>query len=439
VDISLYINQSDGFKTFGTTLSGDPLLPAQALSQALDKPFIKEQSYQGQEYAVYAYRVDDYTGNAVGVLEIGMDRSHYLSATNSARNTAILVGVLALVGGVIIATFIGRLITGPLVRTVDAMNEIAQGGGDLTQRLDESGDNEISRLGRAFNNFSEKVRQTVSQVSVSTDHLSKASKDMSSIVEVTNRETEKEQLEANQVVAAMSQMTATVQEVARNASEAASAAKQANDASTQGRQVVASTIESIQNLSSEVHTAANVIGQLEKDSENIGTVLDVIRGIAEQTNLLALNAAIEAARAGEQGRGFAVVADEVRNLASKTQQSTEEIHQMIEKLQNGARSAASAMGESRERADSSVAQASQAGDSLEVIDSSVSMINDMNTQIATAAEEQSTVVEEINRNIMNISEVINHTVEGSQKTSLASQELDRLANELQQLVSQFKV
>ena len=439
VDISLYIINDNGFKTFASTLNGDALLSQKDLQTALDNPVVAQQTYNETPMAVYAYRVNDFNGNAVGVLEIGMDRSHYAAAINNARNTTVFISAAAVVAGLIIAAFIGRLIGGPLCQTVEAMNEIAQGGGDLTRRLDESGDNEISRLAKAFNSFAEKVRAMVSQVYGSTTQLASAAEEMSAIMEETNRGTQQQQSETSQVVAAMNQMTATVQEVARHATEAASAANNADLASTEGKQVVINTMKAIESLSSEVHSAANVITQLEKDSENIGTVLDVIKGIAEQTNLLALNAAIEAARAGEQGRGFAVVADEVRTLASKTQQSTQEIQEMIEKLQAGAQTAVKVMDDSRAKAEESVTQAAQAGSSLEVITNSVSLIKDMNTQIATAAEEQSAVAEEINRNVVNISEIVDRTAEGASQTSMASEELAKLAGELQHLVNAFKV
>lgn len=439
VDISLYIKDADGFKKFASTLSGKSLLSTSELSSALSAPVISQYDKDDQQLAVYAYRVNDFNGNAVGVMEIGMDRSHYVTAINSARNTAILVGLATLILGALIAAFIARQIVVPLNRAVDAMNEIAEGDGDLTQRLDESGNNEISRLAHAFNNFAEKVRGMVSQVYGSTTQLASAAEEMSLVMEETKRDTLQQQSETSQVVTAMNEMTATVQEVARHATEAATAASNADHASVDGKKVVLSTMNAIEALSSEVHSAANVISQLEKDSENIGTVLDVIKGIAEQTNLLALNAAIEAARAGEQGRGFAVVADEVRTLASRTQQSTQEIQTMIENLQVGAQSAVKVMDESRAKAEDSVSQAAKAGGSLEEITHSVSQINDMNTQIATAAEEQSAVAEEINRNIVNISEIVDRTADGANQTSIASEELASLAAQLQQLVNQFKV
>jgi len=439
VDISLYTNANGKFKKFGSTLAGEPLLKADELTSALRNPLAVKRTYNDQPLAVYAYKIDDFNGNAVGVLEIGMDRSHYVSAINGARNTAIVIGIGALIVGLMIAGFIARLIGGPLCQAVEAMNEIAQGGGDLTRRLDDEGDNEISRLSKAFNSFAEKVRAMVSQVYGSTTQLASAAEEMSVIMVETHRDTQQQQSETSQVVTAMNEMTATVQEVARNATEAASAASSADIASAEGKQVVINTMSAIESLSSEINEAANVISQLEKDSENIGTVLDVIKGIAEQTNLLALNAAIEAARAGEQGRGFAVVADEVRTLASRTQQSTQEIQEMIEKLQVGAQSAVKVMDESRTKAEDSVTQAAKAASSLETITNSVSLIKDMNTQIATAAEQQSAVAEEINRNILNISEIVDRTADGASQTSTASHELADLAIQLQQLVNQFKV
>ncbi len=439
VDIALYTSSDQGFQRFASTLGDAELLSGQQLTEALSKPFQINDEFQGKPVSIYAHRVVDYSGKPIGVLQIAMDRSHYVDQLEATTGTVVAVAVVALVAGLLVALFVSSLIGGPLCKTVMAMNEIAEGEGDLTRRLDETGDNEISRLARAFNNFAEKVRLTVSQVYGSTTQLASAAEEMSAITVETTRGTTQQQSETAQVVTAMNQMTATVQEVARHATDAAEAASSADTASAEGKQVVMDTMRAIENLSSEVHSAATVISQLETDSENIGTVLDVIKGIAEQTNLLALNAAIEAARAGEQGRGFAVVADEVRTLASKTQQSTQEIQDMIEKLQQGAMSAVKVMDDSRQKAEETVAQAARAGVSLEAITEAVARIKDMNAQIATAAEEQSAVSEEINRNVVSISDIVNHTAEGAQQTAVASEELASLAGQLQQLVNQFKV
>ena len=233
-------------------------------------------------------------------------------------------------------------------------------------------------------------------------------------------------------------MTTTIQEVARNAAEAANAATTALAQTEKGQGVVQSTIDSIGGLASEIDRAASVINELEAQSVNIGSVLDVIRGIAEQTNLLALNAAIEAARAGEQGRGFAVVADEVRTLASRTQESTEEIQGMIESLQTGSQQAVKVMQESNVQAQTTVEQASEAGGALSDISSSVTTINDMNMQIANAAEEQGLVSEEVNRNVIRMNDEQGRVSESSAQISRAGEDLAQLAAQLQQLVQQFR-
>lgn len=439
VDISLYMKDGSGFKKFASTLDDMQLTSTKNMQNALDKPFISEVSIGELDLATYAFKIEDFNKQPIGILEIAMDRSHYAEKINSARNVAIILGASSMVAGLFVAILIASMIGKPLCQTVEAMREISEGEGDLTRRLDDSGNNEISRLATAFNNFAEKVRSMVSQVYGSTTQLSSAAEVMSVIVDETNRATQQQQTETSMVVTAMNEMTATVQEVARHATDAAEAANNADKFSTEGKQVVNSTMQSIESLSTEVHSAANVIGQLEKDSENIGAVLDVIKGIAEQTNLLALNAAIEAARAGEQGRGFAVVADEVRTLASRTQQSTQEIQEMIEKLQAGAQSAVKVMNDGRAKAEKSVDQAAKAGSSLESITNAVSLIKDMNMQIATAAEQQSAVAEEINKNIVNISDIVDKSVDSAGQTASASNELAQLSSELQQLVNQFKV
>jgi len=245
--------------------------------------------------------------------------------------------------------------------------------------------------------------------------------------------------ETEQVATAMNEMAATVQEVARNASEAAGAASHADNEAGAGRAVVRETTASIENLAHEVESAAQVVQQLANDSESIGAVLDVIKGIAEQTNLLALNAAIEAARAGEQGRGFAVVADEVRTLASRTQDSTKEIEGMIEQLQNGARNAVEVMENGREKARTGVDQTKQAVQALDAITKAVATINQMNTQIASAAEQQRATTEEMNRNIININQIAEQTATSAIQTTTASDELARLSAQLQSLVNQFKL
>jgi methyl-accepting chemotaxis protein len=237
----------------------------------------------------------------------------------------------------------------------------------------------------------------------------------------------------------MNEMAATVQEVSRNAQYAADGALKADEEARNGAAVVTETIAAINSLSGNVENASEVIQRLEAESENIGSVLDVIRGIAEQTNLLALNAAIEAARAGEQGRGFAVVADEVRTLASRTQQSTSEIQEMIERLQQGSKNAVAVMEEGRRQTQAGVEQAARAGQTLQDITAAITSIRDLNTQIASAAEQQASVAEEINRSIVSINEVADETSLGMREAAMSSNQLTQYASQLQSLVERFEV
>ena len=440
VDIGLYLFETGDFNLFGSTRKDGMLLSTAQMREAMNTaPVIDRISTSSGEYAVYLQVVRDYSGKAIGVMEISMDRSGYVAAINTARNATLGIAALAIAIGLILAYFIGYSITCPIRQAVQAMEDISHGEGDLTRRLEQKGKNEISDLAGAFNTFAAKVQAMVQEVMRSVEQISTASEEMSLITDETSREVLKQQSETDQVATAMNEMTATVQEVARHAAQAAESARQADNEARDGKKVMQQTLNAMDNLASEVENAAEVIHTLEQESEQIGTVLDVIRGIAEQTNLLALNAAIEAARAGEQGRGFAVVADEVRTLASRTQASTQEIQQMIERLQAGANNAVKAMEAGRSQAKNGVTQASQAGVSLETITKSVATISDMNMQIASAAEEQSSVAEEINRNIATISQSADNTAHGAQQTATAGEELARLAAQLQTLVGQFKV
>ncbi|MBX8622912.1 methyl-accepting chemotaxis protein [Pseudomonas glycinae] len=350
-----------------------------------------------------------------------------------------MVGLIIAGLGLLVIWLVGHGIARPLKQMVTMLDDIAQGEGDLTRRLTSDRNDELGSIAKGFNTFLAKLQGMITQVVASVQSVSDSSEHTADIAIRTNIGIQKQMAEIDQVATAVQEMTATAQDVARNATQAAQAASHADQAASQGMQIVRDTSNSIGVLAVEIGKAVDVVQTLAKDSENINAILIAIRGIAEQTNLLALNAAIEAARAGEQGRGFAVVADEVRNLAQKTQQATEEIQSMIQQLQQGTRDVVRVMEDSQNRTDESVQHAAKAAEALETITQAVSVINDMNTQIASAAEEQSAVADDINRNVINIGQVANEVAGGADESSSASADLTKLAEQQRRLINQFKV
>jgi methyl-accepting chemotaxis protein len=355
----------------------------------------------------------------------------------SLRNT-VIVSLLVMIALVGTTFYIMINAVRMLPRVVEELQHIADG--DLSERacIEHNGD-EIGALCAGLEYMKERLRGVMALMSSTSGQLAGAAEQMTAVSEQTLQAINRQQGEINQVATAMAEMSATAHEVAENASHTSESAREADSEAQQGQGVVRQSVNGISNLAQNVLEASEVIHRLDQDSEQIGSILDVIRGIAEQTNLLALNAAIEAARAGEQGRGFAVVADEVRTLAQRTQKSTQEIQGMIEQLQTGARNAVQVMEQGRQRTDESVEQSSRAGSSLDVITTAVSRITDMNLQIASAAHEQSMVAEEMTRNVTQINQMADETAEGARQTEQTSRELFGLANELQGLVQQFKV
>jgi len=439
-EIALIMEHKGRMKTIGSTMKNILPVSTQQLTSALKGATIVSQAhFNNKSYAIFARLVKDTNNQPVGVIVIGLDKSTYAAQLHKALVAILGIGLLAIIIGLLAAWLISRSITQPLKTSVAAMHDIAEGEGDLTQRLKADGRDEISQLARAFNRFVEKLHGIMLSVSESVNQLSDSAAHMSDMSQQTLDGAEKQQIETEQVVTAMNEMSATVQDVARHAVEAAGSANEASTQAHDGKQVVSTTVLAIEALSKEVNQASEVIRLLEKDSEAIDTVTAVIRDVAEQINLLALNAAIEAARAGEQGRGFAVVADEVRTLANRTQESTIKIRELIEKLQSRASEAVTVMESNQQRAQASVEQAAIAGDSLQAINTAVHTITDMNTQIASAAEEQSSVAEEINKNLVNISDIANQSTDNVKQTSKSSIELSSLAAELQRLVSNFKL
>ncbi len=351
-----------------------------------------------------------------------------------------VLGFSVLYGFGLIALFFGMrtLVLKPLDKSVLMFEDLARGDGDLTKRLSEKAIGELGKLATYTNIFVEKVQNDVTLVGQTVEHLAATSTQLKGSTETTQQVMAKQQAETDQVATAIDQMSATIIEVARNAVTAADSAQQADEQAQNGSRVVQETIAVIGNLANEIERAAGVINQLENHTETISQVSGVISGIAEQTNLLALNAAIEAARAGEQGRGFAVVADEVRALAKRTQVSTTEIQSTIEQLQSSSKQAVDAMQSSQQQANVSVEQAQNAGSSLEEITAEVANISNMNIQIASAAEEQGAVSEEINRSVVNIRQVSDQTVVEMNSLTQAGDNLFNVVSELNTLLARFK-
>ncbi|MFT2092289.1 methyl-accepting chemotaxis protein [Paraglaciecola sp. 2405UD69-4] len=367
----------------------------------------------------------------------------YIKQASASGESMISIGFILAVFTIVLlfATAIPIVngLKGSIVQVVDSLKDIAKGDGDLTVRLTSKNKDEIGELVHWFNEFMEKLQSIVKDIVESTLPLSQLAQNLNQLTEDTNKIIDIQQRSAAQAKEAVDDMSESVNAVAASAAEAATAAVDASTAASDGQEVVNHTVQSIQELAANVDDSAEVISKLEADSNQVGVVLDVIKGIAEQTNLLALNAAIEAARAGEQGRGFAVVADEVRTLASRTQQSTEQIQSTIEQLQDAARSAVSAMAKGTERASTSVETANKAGTSLTAITETINRITSMNDQIAHSTGDQQSVAETISSNVDAIHQKITEIASSSKEIGSASGELAQLAQHLEGIATQFKV
>ncbi|MFB2649389.1 methyl-accepting chemotaxis protein [Shewanella mangrovisoli] len=346
--------------------------------------------------------------------------------------------LLAAITAAVILMTAQRMVT-PIKNMADNLNDIAKGEGDLTKRLAVKGDDEIAQLGRSFNLFVDKLQTIIGDVAHATAKVKTAANAIHDQTKVMSRQLISHNNETDQVVTAITEMSATASEVAQNTTQVAEATHAATGDVANAQRCVDASLEEISALMAQINNAASNIQSLSEQSQKINSVLSVIGGIAEQTNLLALNAAIEAARAGEQGRGFAVVADEVRNLASRTQSSTLEINEMLSELHKLVSLAVKTMEESQQSCIRSVDSSRAISESLGSVTSAVTAINDMSTQIATAATEQSSVTEEINRNVFAIQEIVNELLHSSEEAASVSQTVSQEGINLGKLVGQFKI
>ena len=438
VDAALYISKDGGMQHFAGTFK-DSIVDTDFLKNALNSVQTTDGYLDDVPVAIYADAVLDFSGKALGTMVLALDRTYYVDQIAAAKMQVLIIALIALVIGAAIAWIVAKAITGPLCRVVDAMNDVAQGEGDLTMRIESQGNNEIGNLVNGFNQCIEKMQVLIADVKSSIENLNQSAEEVGNIASQTTQGVQEQQTDVTQVASAINEMSVSIQEVASSTSDAADVSGQAEAQSNKGNAVVDETVTAIQKLSDSMQQTTSVIHELSKDSDEIGTVLDVIRGIAEQTNLLALNAAIEAARAGEQGRGFAVVADEVRTLAQRTQESTTEIQNVIERLQTGVKSTVETMESSQESVTAGVEYAKEAGNVLSELNAAISRLGDMNTRISSAAGEQSSVSEMINENIHRISRVAEQTAEISNKNLTASNDLKEITGHLHELVGKFKV
>ncbi|WP_095120920.1 methyl-accepting chemotaxis protein [Pseudomonas sp. Irchel s3f10] len=356
---------------------------------------------------------------------------------DSAITGIIIVAVFAAIATVLLAWLLTRSIVTPLNRAVQAAQTIADG--NLTKVIEVDGKDEATQLLQALATMQTNLRKTIEQIAGSATQLGAAAEELSAVTEEASRGLQQQNNEIEQAATAVNEMTAAVEEVARNAVSTSEASNQSTHAAREGRDQVVKTVDAIQTMTHDVQNTAQMIEGLAAQGRDIGKVLDVIRAIAEQTNLLALNAAIEAARAGEAGRGFAVVADEVRALAHRTAQSTQEIEKMVAGIQNGTGEAVSSMQQSNQRTQTTLEMARAAGVALEQITQSIHQINERNLVIASASEEQAQVSREVDRNLVNIRDLATQSAAGANQTSAATHELSRLAVDLNAMVARFVI
>ncbi len=415
----------------------------QGLRPVMD--YLKQQNYL--EAALHLVKTTNPSFNdahkvAESIWELELNEAR-LSYDHAVERNALIskTAIVLILLGIALLVLLAFVTISGIGRLVDKLNVAANQmvAGDLTVRCTQDSQDELGNIIQTFNKLGSTFQSVIAELTASTKQLASASEETSVITEQTSERIRRQLAETEQVATAINEMTSTIREVAKNAGAADQAANEADRKANEGITTAAKALKATQDMAQEMVQASEVIRELETESINIGSVLDVIRGIAEQTNLLALNAAIEAARAGEQGRGFAVVADEVRTLAGRTQQSTQEIQLMIERLQHGTKAASQAISQGQTQSRNSLEQVERVDRSLVDINESVMQIKEMNSQIATATEEQGVVVEEINKNVVAINDLAGESAKGAELTAAASSKQARLAADLQRMASGFTI
>ncbi len=407
------------------------------LSQANDLPAIRELINRD-----LLQSMEQITTAMDKLVKINTEQTRDINLAAADQYSTAFTLVIGLLVAATVLTFLCAIVlTRSIVKPIDEVLGVAEqiATGNLTHSIRPQGTDEAARLQQAIARMQEQLRDTLQQISGSATQLASAAEELNSVTEESARGLQQQNNEIEQAATAVTEMTSAVEEVARNAVSTSEASAEATRSATDGRDLVMETVSAIERMSNDVQSTSVLVGNLAEQSRDIGKVLDVIRGLADQTNLLALNAAIEAARAGEAGRGFAVVADEVRALAHRTQQSTAEIERMVSSIQGGTEQAVSSMRNSTERAESTLNIARGAGSALDTITGAVAQINERNLVIASAAEEQAQVAREVDRNLVNINDLSVQSATGAHQTSAASAELSRLAVDLNSLVGRFRV
>ena len=439
-DFVVYTLSDNRLKPYASTFSGRDPLSEEQMRRAVSDELMFSQIKQGSQHlAVYAGVLKDFSGKPVAVVQAIMDRSIYVGLMNESIRHSVLIALGFVVLGLILAIVITRSITKPLKTMRAAVDNISQGDGDLTQKIQVDGQHELADIARSINRFIDNIESLVKSLMKSVASVSSSGSELFDITERSIELTRKQQASTSEVATAVNEMTATAQEVAQHAASTSSFTQEASERSRTSYDTVQDSIRTIHVMAENVGSTVDMINRVNEQTSEIHTILDVIHGIAEQTNLLALNAAIEAARAGEQGRGFAVVADEVRSLAQRTQQATGQINEMITDLLKVTKDTTDVINHSQEHVHELVDVANASGEALQAITDGMQQINDTVYQIASAAEEQSQVSDDINRSVVSIAEGADETAQGAGRIMLGSSSMGTELTSLMAIVRRFKV